>query len=456
MASIARRSNFGECSRTYKENDTFDWGNDGTIDAQKGVFSNGSKFKQETAGDALAGISGTYQILHATEVARWNKYGVQNDAAVLANILKCVPLLPGTMVILESTAEGAQGEFYNRWLSAVDADDFLSGKVIPTPGQFIRVFAPWFEFADSSLPSPMSQQQKDQIRDTLDQDEMFAGEKDLIEAYGRDDNKTPRLGTSVTNVDQWEQLAWRRWAIIEECKKDKAIFDQDYPHSWQDAFIKSGNMRFNSTGVKMMRKRMSQRTPEYGILEDNKGRVVFRKTEKNEAKVIIFERPTAGRRYLEAIDPMTGKSQVVGDDPDLHGVHVLRAGFYDERGKWTRPAQAARIVPCRWDIDVLEEQAWRLAKFYGGNSGCKIVVEMNMDRGITELLKLRCADLYQREVFDQREQKTELALGFHTNEKTRETLIDNMAGEIRRVKHDRQGNRYLRRRFHQPIREFHP
>ena len=130
-----------EMLRTYQNNDTFDWRNTGDINTKEGNWSNGSRLKAETAGDALAGISGTYQVLHATEVARWSKYGVANAGEVLANILKCVPLLPDTVVFLESTAEGASGSFYEGWLQAVDAEDFLSGKVELQPGQFVRVYA---------------------------------------------------------------------------------------------------------------------------------------------------------------------------------------------------------------------------------------------------------------------------------------------------------------------------
>lgn len=420
-----------EMLRTYQNNDAFDWGNTGEINSKSGAWSNGSRLKPETAGDPLAGIAGTYQILHATEVARWARYGVANAGDVLANILKCVPLLPETMVILESTAEGASGPFYERWLPAVDAEDFLSGAVQLQPGQAVRVFAPWFEFEDSALR--LTAEQKRQIEKSLDQIEEFAGEKMLIECYGRiDDSGTPRLGKSVKDFDQWEQLAWRRWAIREECKGDRVIFDRDYPHSWRDAFVKSGNLRFNSTGLAVMRRRIGLRVPMPGVLEETRHKgMAFRQTERGEAKIIVFEKPQAGRRYIMGTDPMTGATQTGGVEPDYHGVFVVRAGYWDGTGKWTRPATAARIIQCRWDIDVLEDQMWALSRYYGASTGCKIAIEMNMDRGLTELLKKRMADLYQREVFNHNEFKTTKAFGYVTSEKTRETLIENLAKAIR-------------------------
>ena len=417
--------------QTYQTNDTFLWGNTGEINSKAGTFSNGSRLKAETAGDALAGISGTYQFLQATEVARWAKYGVANAAEVLANILKCVPLLPDTMVILESTAEGNSGTYYERYMVAIPMDDFLSGAVIPQPGQYVRVFAPWFNFDDSAIR--LTEDQKKYIQSTLDDSEEWLDEKDLIERYACEhEDGVTRLGVAVTEYDVWEQLAWRRMAIREECKRDKAIFDRDYPHSEADAFMKSGNLRFNQTGVAALRKKLAGVTPMHGVLEEGpNGRITFRQTGPGEATVTLFEKPIPNRRYIEGIDPMTGITQTGGIDPDYHSAFVMREGYWGRDGKWQPPATAARVIPCRWEIDVLAETAFRLARYYGSTSGCTIVIEMNQDKGLTELLKPRGANLYKREIFNQREHTTTKALGYQTNVKTREILVERLATAIR-------------------------
>jgi hypothetical protein len=416
--------------KVYHQNDTFDWGNTGVVNEKGATFTNSSRAKKETAKDVQAGIGDTYQLLHATEVARWSKFGVANAADVLANLLKAVPLIPGSYIFLESTAEGGTGPFVERWTSAVDAEAFISGEVDIQPGQYVRCFAPWYEFTDSAIR--LTPQQKGDIQRTIDAEEEYKGEKELIEMYGRDDIGTTRLGTAVDDFDVWEQLAWRRYAIHGECKRDPRNFDQDYPHSWQTAFIESGSLRFNQTGLNILVKRLTNRTPEYGVLEDTKDkRLAWRQTEKNEARITIFEKPIPGGRYLEAVDVMTGATQTGGKDPDLHAPFIMRAGEWGKDGKWVRPATVARVIPCRWDIDVLELDVWRLARFYGPSNGCKIAIEMNMDRGLTELLKLRGADLYQREMFNQREFTLTKALGFQTNSKTREILIETLARAIR-------------------------
>ena len=416
--------------QTYNDNDSFNWGNSGKIHDSFGEWTNGSRLTSETAGDKLAGISSTFQVLHATEVARWSSYGVANAPTVLANILKCVPLIPNSVVFLESSAEGASGSFHERWIEATDAEDFLSGAKEIMPGDYVRVFSPWFEFGDSAMR--LTEPQKEVIRSTLDSDPDFDGEKMLLSRYGRiDESGVQRLGESVTEHDAWEQLAWRRYAIAKECGKDRLIFDRDYPHSWQDAFMKSGNMRFSRSGLSILRDRMHERVPLYGTLQEAQGRPVFHQTDPLEAKVILFERPMPMRRYILSVDPMTGAMQASGKDPDFHGVFVMQGGFQDGTGKWNPPAAVARVVPCRWDIDVLEETIWRLARHYGDSSGCKIVVEMNQDRGLTELLKQRGADLYMREVFNQTEFKTTKAYGYLTMEKSRERAIECLAAAIR-------------------------
>lgn len=419
--------------QTYEKADTFDWKNTGGINSKAGAFSNGSKIIQETAGDAVAGIGGTHQCLHCFEVARWAEHGVSNSAEVLTNIMKCVPLLPGTLINLESTAEGQSGAFYDYWLSAVDAEDFLSGRVVVKPGQFVRCFAAWFQFDDSAMR--LTEADKRVIENTLDGESWYDGERELIQMYGvTGADGVLRLGETVEQYDVWEQLAWRRWAIEVECKKDKSKFERDYPHSWQSAFQKSGKQRFNIAGLTALRRRLVRVTPQPGVIETTgQNRVAFRQTPINEAKVIIFEKPIGGCRYILSVDPMTGESQTAGTDPDRHGAFVIRAGYWGVKGKWHPAATAARVVQCRWDVDILDEVVWRLSRYYGsGHSGCVIAIEMNMDRGLTELLKLRpSVNLYQRELFNQREQRTTKAYGYQTNEKTREVLVERLAAEIR-------------------------
>lgn len=94
-----------------------------------------------------------------------------------------------------------------------------------------------------------------------------------------------------------------------------------------------------------------------------------------------------------SVDTMTGADQTGGDDPDSHSILCHRAGYMDSSGQWIEPALVMRniLVPgvkpnslvCWWNIDVVEVEVYRMARYYQA----VIAPEMNMDRGLVELLK---------------------------------------------------------------------
>ena len=449
-AQYSQTANALEIVKHYNTKDRFPWGNDGQVTEEVGRWSNGSRLVMETAGDGEAGRSGTFQFLLVTEAARWAEKGVKDARKVMAGILKCVPQLPETCVIIETTAAGAAGDFYERWLDAMDAADFLAGKPL-RPGSYVRVFAPWFEFHDGAMR--LSEREQLAIQDSLDDEERYKGERDLLNEFGwRDEKGVMRLGKSCTKqvtgpggsmlgpFTAWEQLAWRRWSIDDECKRSVEVFNQDYPESWHKAFLMSGRRRFNAAGLRKTRDGIKR--PEIGVLErqDGSGKVVWRAASEEDAMIYRYESPKPGRRYLVCADTMTGASQTSGADPDCHAVFVLRQGYFEQGRGWVPPGVAARIrPPCRWDIDILEEQVWGLAQYYGGPGGCMIVPEINMDRGMVELLKKRGATIYERQVFNEREGRVTGQLGWQTTKATREPIIENLAKAIREQGQDGQG-----------------
>ena len=437
----SQTANLWKIIKNYQTKDAFDgWDNEGSIGDKKGAFTNGSDLTPETAKDREAGRSGTYQFLLATEVARWAEEGVANAADVLAGILKCVPTIASSCIIIESTAAGASGDYYERWNDALDAEDFLAG-TMPEPGDYIRVFAPWFEFDDSGFR--LTPEQKDHIEKTLDQQEWYRGERDLIRRFAHNNIRgRPQLGVSDHGLDVWEQLAWRRYAIRKECKRDVDIFNQDYPETPKVAFLASGRQVFLRAGLNHLRENcVPAFTPTYGVLERRtEGSLpAWRKTTEHDATFIVWERPTPYKRYLISCDPMTGAVAPGNKDPDRHAVFVLRAGYQDSQRGWVKPAVVARIKPpCTWDIPQLTEQVWRLAQYYGGTSGCLIVPEVNQDRGMIELLKLKHAQIVKRTIINKSESKETIELGFYTTGSSRGMIIETLAEAIR--EYDTEGN----------------
>ena len=385
-------------------------------------YKNGSTLERITLSNQNAGRSGTYQVLVITEVAYLAEEGVANASTVLNGLLKCVPYEPDTIIIQESTAKGAAGDFYETWMNGVSFEEFKAGK-----NGYVRVFSPWHEFADSRM---------DPAREGLATEaDLTAAEAELAERWG---------------LDLW-QAAWMRWALREECRGDLERFGQDYPFDDETCFRRSGNCRFNADGLRYQEERSRLCTREFGVLEyePRADRVSFRPAAEAEARCVRFEKPREGCRYLVSVDTMTGASQTGGMDPDSHSVLVHRAGYVDpSTRRWVEPALAARNVlyadgtrlGCWWDIDVLEEEVWRMARYYGG---CLIVPEMNMDRGLVELLKLRQdAYLYQREIFNRREGIVTKAYGWQTDRKTRPMIVETLARAIREAGQGKHGEGY--------------
>jgi len=87
-----------------------------------------SKYTVATAGSKASGRGTTITIFHGSEVGFW-----KNDTDHFKASVQAVPLLPGTEIFLESTANGPEGQFYEKWQDAVRGI-----------GDYIAVFIPWF------------------------------------------------------------------------------------------------------------------------------------------------------------------------------------------------------------------------------------------------------------------------------------------------------------------------
>lgn len=410
----AQSSNLFRMLKTYADNDNFDQKNKCRVLDREARWANGSIMEQLTAANKEAGRSGTYQVIVATEVARWAKEGVANATDVLSGLLKCVANEPYTLIELDSTADGAAGDFYERWQNAITFEELKAGK-----DGYVKLFAAWFDFEDS-VRDPRLEEGHDQM----------VGGDQLAELIAKH-NLSP------------EQVAWMQWAIREECGKSFDVFCEDYPFDPETAFRTSGRGRFNATSLKKMETRAALVPISFGTiqLEEKTNRAHWLPTTSEDAQVIRWEQPKLGARYLISIDSMTGESQVAGEDPDNHSVGCIRAGYMDSSGRWNPPTLVAKLIhdwgawerlkkyELRWDIDVLERHVWALAQYYGN---CIIAPEINMDRGLIELLKIRPgAMIYVRRLFNRREQKEDLVYGWKTDKTTREAMIENLAHQIR-------------------------
>lgn len=153
-----------------------------------------SGYKVGTAGTKGVGRSQTIQLFHGSEVAFW-----PNADTHIAGILQAVPDLPGTEVILESTANGMGNLFHQYWQAAE------SGK-----SDYIAVFIPWFW--------------QDEYRTAAPDNFILTDEEEEYKSAHKLDN---------------EQMAWMRKKIVE--LKDPLLFKQEYPATASEAFQTTGH-----------------------------------------------------------------------------------------------------------------------------------------------------------------------------------------------------------------------
>ena len=231
--------------------------------AQELVFENPSKLRSErearpglrsrircaTAGGRGIGRSDTLQCVHLSEYAFWPD-GADGKASTLAGILQAVPSLPGTMVVIESTANGFE-DFKERWDAAVAGEN-----------DFEPVFFAWFENPEYSMP-------------VVPGTEWTPEERDLKAAYQLTD----------------EQLQWRRWCIANNCGGSLDMFRQEYPASPGEAFLHSGTGVFDNEQIVLRLERLPGPAGR-GEFTDGEW------TESETGAITLYELPEEGVPYV--------------------------------------------------------------------------------------------------------------------------------------------------------------
>lgn len=231
--------------------------------AQELVFENPSKLRSErearpglrsrircaTAGGRGIGRSDTLQCVHLSEYAFWPD-GADGKASTIAGILQAVPSLPGTMVVIESTANGFE-DFKERWDAAVAGEN-----------DFEPVFFAWFENPDYSMP-------------VVPGTEWTPEERDLKAAYQLTD----------------EQLQWRRWCIANNCGGSLDMFRQEYPASPGEAFLHSGTGVFDNEQIVLRLERLPEPAGR-GEFADGEW------TESETGAITLYELPEEGVPYV--------------------------------------------------------------------------------------------------------------------------------------------------------------
>ena len=161
------------------------------------IYEEKRGYRLYTAGSPEAGRGTTPTVAHLSEVAFW-----QFDEKILAGLFQGIPDAPGTEVILESTANGIDGEFYRLWKTAEKGLN-----------EYVPIFIPWFLTSEYTMTPPENWEMSED-------EEIYKKKWDLTRG----------------------QMYWRAMKIGES---GPIKFQQEYPATAEEAFISSGSNVFD-------------------------------------------------------------------------------------------------------------------------------------------------------------------------------------------------------------------
>ena len=312
-----------------------------------------SKIKCMTAGGDGVGRSDTITNLHLSELAFW-----QGDKKqTLLGLLQAVPHNSGTMIIIESTANGYE-YFKELW------DNAVAGK-----NDFTPLFIGWNELSEYQMPYTGFELTKE--------------EKELQKLYG------------VT----LEQLTWRRWCIANNCGGDEEQFKQEYPINPEEAFISTGKCYFDKQNIIERMQEVKEVKPEMqGYFDYDYDEISIKNikwVEDKEGPIKIYDKPKKGYPYVLSGD-------TAGEGSDNFTGQVLD----NTTGK-----QAA-VLKQEFDEITYTRQMYCLGKYY---NNALIGIETNYSTyPVQELERLKYPNLYIREKEDTYTGKHNKSYGFKT------------------------------------------
>lgn len=329
-----------------------------------------SQITVATANKKAVGRGITIQNFHASEVAFW-----VNAKQIMLAVSQAVPNDPDTMIVLESTANGVGGYFYDTYWDAVNGKN-----------DYLPIFLPWYIFPEYSMP----------VMDpffTLTPDEEI-----LKKTYNLTD----------------EQINWRRWCIANNCGGDENTFRQEYPSSDREAFIVTGNPKFNIQNLQTYHDHRPEPIFIGGLFSENEKKAVRYALPQKFAKgpLTVYTLPVKGRKYVIGGDVAKGTIH-----SDYSCLQVLDAITGDQVAVWHGKADPTEFA----------YEAARLGYYY---NTAFVGIECNKD-GITtnKILhnEIQYPNLYRRKQLDNIHEDTQAALGFHTNDITRPLILNKLA-----------------------------
>lgn len=409
-----------ELGESYSDNEPkiVGVGNSGNIHR---VPQRNFKIKIGTAEKPNSARGGDYNLVHCTEVGLWVTTDGKTPEQIVRSACSGVLLLPYTMIVYESTANGT-GNFFQR-----EYDAAKNGK-----SQFEALFIAWYDIEQYSLPI----------------DDPFKFAQWLYENRNNPNSANEREESGRYLWWLWEKgatLEAINWYIQERRKyTDHGDMASEFPSDDIEAFVHSGARVFDKYHVEKFRK--SCKAPKYvGDIyadgdEGERALENLRFKEDSQGMLKVWSLPdnddeyTIKDRYLVVVD-IGGR----GKKADWSVIVVFDRIDQMDGGK--------PVVVAQWrghiDMDILAWKAMQIAAFY---DDAYLVIESNtlethdkerqvdgdMSGFILNQIKGVYDNLYARAQSDDEIKNHEpKKYGFHTNVSTKPKIISTLVKVIR-------------------------
>lgn len=339
---------------------------DNEADQAKGLKS---QIDTATAENSGTGRGQTVQWLHGSEVALWPK-----GQEIVAGLMQAVPMMANTAVFLESTANGIGDYFHTTWEAAQRGES-----------AFEPLFFPWTMDPEYSRTPPKHFKMTD------------------------DEKKVKKMHSLTLG-----QIYWRRMKMLEFVGDEKRFY-QEYPLTDSEAFLASGNPRFDTNKLQEMQNKCYD-GQETELIEKKNSlqQVEIRPKIMDGAPLKVWFQPQQGHDYVIGADVAEG----IEEDYSV-------ATVMDKQTHQT-------VARFRGDMEPADfgEYLALLGRWY---NQALIGPEIN-NHGLTTVQRLRdvgYSNIYRRESgVDERYEEYTSKLGWRTDVRSKPLMIDGLSEAI--------------------------
>lgn len=300
------------------------------------------------------GRAGTWQSVHASEVAYWPEL-----RKAMTALMACCHERPETSVILETTANG-MNEYYDFW-----ENRSVGSREIPFDWQ--NIFIPWYWDPKYEIKTLVSGGVSLEPRHYISEDE-----EDLFERILADEILWSEIDPGLTEERIWNKLFWRRFAIAHKCQGDLEEFNQEWPSTPTEAFKFSGQNVFKASALARIEKDIREPVWKGNIAVEPVNKAISRYTRKGVelevemhafeyGRLSVYEEPKENEVYGVFADVAEGKGIEGGVEAkskwDFSVANIIKVSSYP-------PLEQVAIWHGQIDVSRLGYLLVALAKWY--------------------------------------------------------------------------------------------